>query len=592
MKPEINLLLYMKQKKKIYFLAGILQFFQGISYTALPFLIGVFLGKIGEYLQTRKNQNEVLLILFLILLSIFSNYTLDALSTYFGRKGSILTAEKIRDDVFFSLQQQSQKYYERQKTGDLVNKVTSDIQALSLFYYLCILIIPLTLSQFIFTVFFFTQIDLEITLIAVVIIPVTYFILNFLNKKYAPIVLESRNQYGKLSSIIQEYLDCAIISRVFDTKKRDYERFDKENKKYMKIRKRGFRYSKLIWHQTFMISEIFVVLVLLVGGLKVIQGTLSIGLLISSIMLVGYLQGPVGNSSTLSEYYSEFKASSTRIISVLETIPDISNSSNPVDLSEPKGFIEFKNINFSYKTEPVLRNISLKIPTNTKLAILGRTGSGKSSLINLIPRFYDVSDGQVLIDGIDVRNLNLESLRKSIGFIDQETFLFSRSIKENIAFGRPDAPFHEIKQAAINSRIHSFITSLPEGYDTFVGERGVNLSGGQKQRLSIARTLLINPKIIIFDDSLSAVDLKTEYKILEILESILKDRTVIFVTQRLSIVKSMDYIILMDEGEILEQGTHQELFNKNGYYTKLCETQVNDMLDLSLLEELTEGDFH
>jgi ATP-binding cassette subfamily B protein len=592
MKPEINLLLYMKQKKGTYFLAGILQFFQGISYTALPFLIGVVLGKINEFLQTRRNQNEVLLILLLILLSIFSNYILDALSIYFGRKGSVLTAEKIRADVFLSLQQQSQKYYERQKTGDLVNKVTSDIQALSLFYYLSILIIPLTLSQFFFALFFFTQIDLEITLIAVFIIPVTYFILQVLNRKYAPIVLDSRNQYGKLSNVIHEYLDCAILSRVFDTKKKNYERFDKENKKNMKIRKRGFRYSKLIWHQTFMISEIFIVLVLLVGGLKVIQGTLSIGLLISSIMLVGYLQGPVGNISTLSEYYSEFKASSTRIITVLESIPDINNPTNPINLSEPRGLIEFKNINFTYKTEPVLRNVSLKIPANTKMAILGRTGSGKSSLINLIPRFYDVSDGQVLIDGIDVRDLNLESLRKSIGFIDQETFLFSRSIKENIAFGRPDAPFHEIKQAAINSCVHSFIRSLPEGYDTIVGERGVNLSGGQKQRLSIARALLINPKVIIFDDSLSAIDLKTGSEILEILESILTDRTVIFVTQRLSIVKSMDYIILMDEGKILEQGTHQELVNMNGFYAKLCETQVNDMFDLSLLEEITEVESH
>lgn len=582
----------MYQKKNTFLLAGILQFIQGIPYIALPFLIGVILGKIGEYLVTQTNSNEIIFILLLIILSIFSNYTLDALGTYLGRKGSVLTAEKIRNDVFLSLQQQSQKYYENQGTGDLVNKVTSDIQALSLFYYLSILIIPLTLGQFIFAIYFFNQIDQEITLIAVFIIPVTFLVLRFLNNKYSPIVLSSRNQYGILSNIIQEYLDCAIISRVFDAKKKDHERFNKANKKYMNINKTGFWYSKLIWHQTFMISEIFVVLVLLLGGLKVIQGNLSVGLLISSIMLVGYLQGPVGNISTLSEYYSNFKASSNRIITVLESIPDIINSNNPIVLSEPRGMVEFKNVNFSYKTEPFLKDISLKIPENSKVVFLGRTGSGKSSLINLIPRFYDVSDGRLLVDGIDVRDLDIESLRKSIGFVDQETFLFTRSIKENIAFGRPDAPFEKIKQAAIASRIHSFITSLPEEYDTIVGERGVNLSGGQKQRLSIARTLLTNPKIIIFDDSLSAVDLKTEHEIMKALDPILIDRTVIFVTQRLSIIKSADLIILMDEGRILEQGSHQKLLEKNGFYAKLCETQVNDILDLSFLEELTEVETH
>ena len=253
-----------------------------------------------------------------------------------------------------------------------------------------------------------------------------------------------------------------------------------------------------------------------------------------------------------------------------------------------KGEIRFEDVSFGYKEEPVLEGITLSIPAGSTIALLGGTGSGKSSLINLIPRFYDVTEGAIKIDGLDVRNLKLESVRKKIGFCDQETFLFSRSIGENIAFGNPLASKEEIIKVAKLSQIHGFIETLPNGYDTVIGERGITLSGGQRQRLSIARALLADPLIVIFDDALSSVDVKTERKIQDALEALLENRTAIFITQRLSTIKFTDWIVIMDNGTIAEQGTHNDLLSNNGIYKRLYETQVDGVLDLEILERREE----
>jgi ATP-binding cassette subfamily B protein len=320
------------------------------------------------------------------------------------------------------------------------------------------------------------------------------------------------------------------------------------------------------------------------GGTLVMNNQLTPGLLIASIMLSRLLFVPINHITRLGVVFGQAQALGTRIFKVIENIPVILDDPDAIVLSDDgNGEIKFENVTFGYREEPVLEEISLSIPAGSTLALLGGTGSGKSSLINLIPRFYDVTKGAVKIDGIDVRKLKLESIRKKIGFCDQETFLFSRSIGENISFGNPMATKEEIIQVAKISQIHKFIESLPEGYDTIIGERGITLSGGQRQRLSIARALLADPLIVIFDDALSSVDVKTERKIQDALEALLENRTTIFITQRLSTIKFSDWIVIMDKGFIAEQGKHSDLLSKNGIYKRLFETQVDGILDLEII---------
>jgi len=277
---------------------------------------------------------------------------------------------------------------------------------------------------------------------------------------------------------------------------------------------------------------------------------------------------------------------SRRVMEILFSTPEIRSISDSINLSSSfTGAITFKEVSFGYRDQPILSKINLHIPGGTSVVLLGASGSGKSSLINLIPRYYDTLHGMVMVDGINVRNITLESLRKSIGFVDQETFLFSKTIQDNIAFGHPKATLENVISVAKAAKAHEFISKLPLGYNTLIGERGVNLSGGQRQRISIARALLTDPKIVVLDDSLSAVDMKTEKAIREATEALLKNRTTIIVTQRLSFISTANKIILLQQGKIIEEGTHLELIQLNRYYKRLVNTQKDGLVDLSTLME-------
>ncbi len=392
-----------------------------------------------------------------------------------------------------------------------------------------------------------------------------------------------------LNKVMQENIAGAIVSRVFDARKKDLTRFDKDNSQYRDFMIKAHKYGAAVWPQMLLIGGIMVSTVILLGGTLVMNDKMTAGILIASIMLSGRLFVPINHITRLGVVLGQGQALGTRILEVIENIPVIMDNPEAINLPiDGKGEIRFEDVSFGYRKEPVLVGITLSIPAGSTLALLGGTGSGKSSLINLIPRFYDVTTGTVKIDGINVRNLKLESVRNKIGFCDQETFLFSRSIGENIAFGNPLAKKEEIIRVAKVSQIHDFVESLPEGYNTIIGERGVTLSGGQRQRLSIARALLADPLIVIFDDALSSVDIKTERKIQDALVALLKNRTTIFITQRLSTIKFADWIVIMDKGTIAEQGTHTDLFSKNGIYKRLFETQIDGVLDLEVIEEVED----
>jgi ABC-type multidrug transport system fused ATPase/permease subunit len=326
-----------------------------------------------------------------------------------------------------------------------------------------------------------------------------------------------------------------------------------------------------------LISSIGVVIILWYGGNEVISGALSIGSMVAFYFYVTRIVRPVRMLGFMTSMFVRANAAAERVFEIVDAKVDVSDREDAKDLKEVEGSLEFSNVWFSYDGKNmVLKDIDLRVKAGRTVAILGATGSGKSSIINLIPRFYDVNKGEIRLDGIDVRDITIESLRRHIGIVRQDPFIFSTILKENIAYGVENARIEDIKMAAKQAKIDEYIESLPDGYNTRVGERGVTLSGGQKQRVAIARALLKNPKILILDDSTSSVDTQTEYEIQQALDALLENRTTFIITQRLSSIKKADYIIVLEDGEIAEEGNHEELMDLNGIYYRLYQTQVTE----------------
>ncbi|MHA1992877.1 MAG: ABC transporter ATP-binding protein [Candidatus Hodarchaeales archaeon] len=555
-----------------------------------PFITGLAFDVIYDSLEKGELANIKVLVYILILIFIaLIAFLAQSLAVFFGGNLHQGTYKKLREDVFDSLQRQSHKYFGDHSTGELISRSTSDIQRSVEIFWAIPLNGTLMIVEFTVLISLLFVINFLIGIVCVISLPMMWFTTTHFKKKFLPIYFEAREQIGILNKVMQENIAGAVVSRVFDARKKDLMRLDRDNTHYRDFMIKAHKFGAAIGPQMLLIGGIVVAVVVLIGGSLVMNDLMTTGSLIAAVMLSGRLFIPIDNATYMGVWLGVAQATGRRVFEVIENVPVIMDDPEAINLPDNgKGEIRFEDVSFGYREEPVLEGITLSIPAGSTLALLGGTGSGKSSLINLIPRFYDVKTGTVKIDGLDVRNLKLESIRKRIGFCDQETFLFSRSIGENIAFGNPQATKEEIVHVAKISQIHEFIESLPEGYDTIIGERGVTLSGGQRQRLSIARALLADPLIVIFDDILSAVDIKTERKIQEALEVLLKNRTTIFITQRLSTIKFTDWIVIMDKGIIAEQGTHTDLLSKNGIYKRLFETQVDGVIDLEIIKEVED----
>ncbi|MHA2390439.1 MAG: ABC transporter ATP-binding protein [Promethearchaeota archaeon] len=562
----------------------------GLVWSITPYITGLAFDVIYESLENLELFNmRVLLYLILLIFIALSGFLAQGLAFFFVGNLHQGIFKKLREEVFDSLQRQSHKYFGEHSTGEIISRSTSDIGIVSDFFFAIPINGTLMISEFTVLLSLLFSINLLIGIVCVLFLPIMWFTTRHFKKNFWPLYFDARKQIGMLNKVLQENIAGAIVSRVFDARKKDLLRFDKDNSQYRDFMIKAHKYGAAIWPQMLLIGGIMVSIVILLGGTLVMNNEMTAGVLIASIMLSGRLFVPINHITRLGVVLGQGQALGTRIFQVIEKIPVIMDDPIAINLPDDgEGEIRFEDVSFGYKEEPVLEGITLSIPAGSTIALLGGTGSGKSSLINLIPRFYDVTKGAVKIDGIDVRNLKLESIRKKIGFCDQETFLFSRSIGENIAFGNPLAIKEEIIQVAKVSQIHEFIESLPDGYNTVIGERGITLSGGQRQRLSIARALLADPLIVIFDDALSSVDVKTERKIQDALEALLENRTTIFITQRLSTIKFTDWIVIMDKGVIAEQGTHTDLLSKNGIYKRLFDTQIDGVLDLEIIEEVED----
>lgn len=537
-------------------------------------------------------ENSRILVISAVILSIIG--IIMAIITYAQRFLSEWIAAHIgfdlRNQLYNHIQHLPFAYHDYAQTGQLISRCIEDVRAIERFtgsgvvdlirlVILMIGIIALLLAE-----------NARLAAIALLpMIPLVMITTNF-GRKIGKLFLAVDNLLGELSSRLQESVTGIQVVRAFAREAYEIKRFDTANRGLYKARLKVIgEWSKILPSSVFLVS-LGTILILWFGGQLVLEGQMTIGEIVAFNSYLLLLTLPAQQLTWLVNLAGEAVAGVQRTYEILDHAPAIRSPENAINLFEISGSVEFNNVSLHYSQEKAhaLEDIQLEVLPNQIIALIGPTGSGKTSLVNLIPRFYDVSQGQVLVDGIDVRQVDLTSLRRQIGIVLQTSLLFSISVRENIAYGNPDASMEEIIQAAKAAQAHDFIIDLPDGYETIVGERGITLSGGQRQRVAIARALLMNPRILILDDSTSSVDTQTERQIQNALNFLMQGRTTFVIAHRLSTVRRADLILVLDQGRIVERGKHHELLQQDGLYRQIFELQLRDRE--SFLPDLTTGD--
>jgi len=489
--------------------------------------------------------------------------------------GSRMIENDFRNDLFAHLQKMSAKFYQEMSTGDIMSRMTNDLNAVRAVLGPGIMYSINTIITFIFVITMMLIISPYLTIFGLLPIPfMVFFVYRFgvkINIRYKKI----QAQFSKINTKAQENLSGIRIVKAYAQEMNEINAFNELNKEYID-KNMAFARVYAAFHPMMMfIVGVGTVLVLYIGGLLIVAGTISLGEFVAFSLYLGMLVWPSIALGWVVGIFQQGAASMERINVIIDTRPDICDDHKTRNEITITGKINVTNLNFTYNSnnEYILKNISFNLEAGKILAVVGRTGSGKSTLMKILTRTYDPERGSVFIDDTDIREIPLATLRSAIGYIPQETFLFSDTIKENIRFGQTDVLDTEIIRAAEIAQIHDSIIEFNAGYDTILGERGINLSGGQKQRMSIARAVILQPRILLLDDALSAVDTLTEEKILEQLKTVMRERTCIWISHRISAIKNADKIIVLDKGAIIEEGTHGQLLELDGVYAELYEKQ-------------------
>ncbi len=485
----------------------------------------------------------------------------------------------IRNDLFRTLERQSPSYFQEHRTGDIMARATNDLNAVRMLLGPAIMYSANTLLFTIGALFFMLRISPWLTLLAFVPLPAASILVQYFGRKIHDRFERIQAMYSDISAQVQENVSGARLVRAFAQEEAEVRAFWRANMEYIRRALRLVRLMGMLWPTLEFLLGLSLVVVLLVGGHEVVRHRISVGAFVAFTTYMTMLTWPVIALGWVVNLVQRGTASVRRIHEILIAEPSISDATLPTKqpaATEIRGEIEFRNLTFAYDNTatPVLRNINLRIPEGSSVAIVGPTGSGKTTLVSLIPRLLEADRGMLCMDGRSVMDFPLATLRQSVGFVPQETFLFSETIRENVGFGAPDATEEAILEAARAAHIRDEILGFPKGFDTLVGERGITLSGGQKQRTAIARALVRDPRILILDDALSSVDTYTEERILHELAEVMRGRTTIFISHRVSTVRHADQIAVLVNGSIVELGTHDELVARNGYYTQLHEKQM------------------
>lgn len=545
--------------------------------TALMNMVNPFLS--GKIIDNVIGGNEFS-ILMPILITMISVIVVKGILAYIYQ----MTFERVSQEILLTVRQNLYRkllsldfnYYNNTRTGDIMARMTGDTDALRHYISWVIYNILANVSVFIFAILSMAYVNLPLTIFMVTICPfIAYFTIK-MSRQISPTFHKVREAYSRLNSVVQENISGNRIVKAFSREDYEMKKFTKENLNYRNKNLDTTKITKKYIPILDYLANSLSVVMILVGGSLVINKSMTIGDLIVFNSLLWALNNPMRMAGFLINDTQRFIASSAKIRDLLNTDSKIKNKEEVKKVERIKGNIIFENVSFSYGDADALNNVSFEAKEGQTIGIIGHTGAGKSTLTNLICRFFDPTEGKIYIDGVEIRDLDMKNLRRAIGVAMQDIFLFSDTIEGNIAYGAPKASLEEVKNIASIAEADDFICNMEDGYNTIVGERGVGLSGGQRQRISLARALLKNPSILILDDTTSAVDMETEFKIQKEVNSINSKRTSFIIAHRISSVKSADLILVLEEGRIVERGTHDSLINKKGYYYEVYKNQFGN----------------
>jgi ATP-binding cassette subfamily B protein len=521
--------------------------------------------------------SAVAILVFALLRGVFA-----FLQTFTAERNSQSVAFDMRNDLFSKIQGLSFSYHDRNQTGQLMIRATDDVEKVRTFIGQGLLMAVGAIILLAGTLIILFTTNFRLTLVALPVLPIALILVMIFGSRMGPLFLEIQKRLDKVNTILQENLSGIKVVKAFTREKDEEKKFDDAADSLMDQQIYVARLFSFLFPLMLLIASIGQALVLYFGGRQIMGGTLTLGEWQEFSIYLVFLFFPAMQLGMIITQMSQASASATRIFGILDTDNEVKDKPDATSLPQVEGRVKFEEVTFRYfnSGEPVLKDVNFEVQPGQTVALLGATGSGKSTIINLLPRFYDPSEGRITIDGHDLRDIKLESLRSQIGIVLQETTLFAGSIRENIAFGRTDASFDEIQASCKAAAAHEEILSFPDGYDTYVGERGATLSGGQKQRIAIARALLLNPRILILDDSTSSVDLATEAQIQNALDELMKGRTSFVIAQRISTVMNADLILILEKGQIAAWGNHAELLETSEIYAEIYSSQLISDSDL------------
>ena len=549
-----------------------------VAYVFLPYFFGEAIDDIASHLRAGEGSVPSSAILTSVAIIMALGVIRGVLSygqTYLGESLSQYVSYEIRNSFYDHVQHQSFAFHDRYHTGNLMSRAITDVENIRMFINMGLVRAPYFAILFVVVAGILIYSDWKLGLLSASFMPVVAFYTSSVRLKMRALWLQVQEKMAELSTILQENFSGMRVVKAFASEDHEESRFDAKSSEVADIyiqaeRLRASSTSFMLF--TFLVA---MGLILWYGGYQVINGHMTPGELAQFIFYLQILAMPVRMSGWLVNSYARAASAGQRMFEILDTVSPVKELKDAVDMPRPKGHVQFENVSFAYEgRKPVLTNVSIDAKPGEIIALLGAPGSGKSTIVSLLPRFYDVTGGRITIDGVDIKEYRLKSLRNNVGVVQQDVFLFTTSLKENIAYGREHATDGEIRQSASVAQMNEFIESLDEGYETLVGERGSTLSGGQRQRMSIARALLLDPPILILDDSTSSVDAQTEDDIRKAMESVMQGRTTFVIANRLSTVHMADKIIVLENGEIAEEGTHKELLSNSGHYREIYELQL------------------